>query len=111
MSSGAGFVKLFNGKDLSGWKGLVANPVKRAEMSEATLAKEQKKADERMHEGWHAEDGNMIFSGIGDNICTVEEYGDFEMFVDWLIRSEERRVGKEVVSTGSSRGVPYNYKN
>src|SRR3546814_20399350 len=51
MSSGAGFVKLFNGKDLSGWKGLVANPVKRAEMSEATLAKAQKKADERMHEG------------------------------------------------------------
>src|SRR3546814_11995243 len=88
MSAGAGFVKLFNGKDLSGWKGLVANPVKRAEMSEATLAKEQKKADERMHEGWHAEDGHLIFSGHGDNICTVEEYGDFEMFVDWQIEKD-----------------------
>src|SRR3546814_20174031 len=88
MSSGAGFVKLFNGKDLSGWKGLVANPVKRAEMSEATLAKDQKKADERMHEGWHADDGHLIFRGQGDNSGTVEEYGDFGMLVDWQIEKD-----------------------
>src|SRR5690606_35153606 len=33
MPQDEGFVSLFNGKDLSGWKGLVANPIKRASMS------------------------------------------------------------------------------
>ncbi|TCS86735.1 HEAT repeat protein [Anseongella ginsenosidimutans] len=88
MPADDGFVKLFNGKDLSGWKGLVANPIERAKMSAATLAKEQEKADERMREGWYAEDGNLIFTGHGDNICTVEEYGDFEMFIDWQIEAD-----------------------
>ena len=34
---------LFNGKDLNGWKGLVANPRKGAEMSPEELAEAQKK--------------------------------------------------------------------
>ena len=39
----AGFVALFNGKDLSGWKGFVADPPQRAKMSSEELAAEQKK--------------------------------------------------------------------
>lgn len=88
MPAGEGFVQLFNGKDLSGWKGLVADPIKRAKMDAATLAKEQEKADQRMREGWYAEDGKLIFTGHGDNICTVDQYGDFEMYVDWQIEKE-----------------------
>ena len=34
-----GFVSLFNGKDLTGWKGLVSNPIARGKMSEAELEK------------------------------------------------------------------------
>ena len=30
-----GFIRLFNGEDLSGWKGLVKNPVARSKMSPA----------------------------------------------------------------------------
>jgi HEAT repeat protein len=85
MPAGDGFVSLFNGKDLSGWKGLVANPVIRAKMDESTLAKEQQKADDIMRKGWYAKDGILNFGGEGQNICTDKKYGDFEMFVDWKI--------------------------
>ncbi|MEO6963846.1 MAG: DUF1080 domain-containing protein, partial [Puia sp.] len=88
LPSGEGFVSIFNGKDLAGWKGLVANPVERAKMDAATLEKEQKKADARMLTGWSATNGDLLFSGNGDNLCTQKEYGDFEMFVDWKIEKE-----------------------
>lgn len=88
MPAGEGFVAMFNGKDLTGWKGLVANPVKRAKMDAATLQKEQAKADEKMRTGWKAENGELIFTGEGDNLCTVKKYGDFEMFVDWKITKD-----------------------
>ena len=81
----AGFTALFNGKDLSGWKGLVADPPKRAKMSADELAKAQVAADEKMRRHWRVEDGALVFDGAGDSLCTAEDYGDFEMFVDWKI--------------------------
>ncbi|TKT91856.1 family 16 glycoside hydrolase [Dyadobacter frigoris] len=88
MPAGDGFVSLFNGKDLTGWKGLVENPIARGKMSADTLAAKQKKADEVMKTGWAAKDGDLVFSGHGDNLCTVKQYGDFEMYVDWKIESK-----------------------
>jgi hypothetical protein len=80
-----GFVALFNGEDLTGWKGLVADPPARAKMSPEQLAAGQVKADERMREHWKAENGELVFDGKGDNLCTKKDYGDFEMLVDWKI--------------------------
>lgn len=80
-----GFVALFNGKDLTGWKGLVENPEKRAAMSEEELAAAQKVADEKMRAHWKVEDGAFVFDGKGDSISTDKDYADFEMFVDWKI--------------------------
>lgn len=88
MPADDGFVSLFNGKDLSGWKGLVANPLVRAKMDQSTLTREQEKADEIMQKGWYAKDGILNFSGKGENICTDKKYGDFEMFVDWKITKD-----------------------
>lgn len=85
MPKGEGFVSLFNGKDLTGWKGLVANPIARAKMHPDTLASKQVKADEVMRKGWVVKDGELVFTGHGDNLCTVKKYGDFEMYVDWKI--------------------------
>lgn len=85
MPKGEGFVSLFNGKDLTGWKGLVANPVARAKMHPDTLTAKQAKADEVMRKGWIVKDGELVFTGHGDNLCTVKKYGDFEMYVDWKI--------------------------
>ena len=80
-----GFEPLFNRKDLYGWKGLVADPVKRVRMSEAELAAAQKKADEIMRQHWQVIDGVLAFDGRGESLCTAKDFCDFELFVDWKI--------------------------
>ncbi|MFC1782387.1 DUF1080 domain-containing protein [Planctomycetota bacterium] len=80
-----GFTALFNGKDLTGWKGLVADPPKRAQMSPEELAATQKEADAKMHEHWKVEGGVLVFDGKGASLCTIRDYEDFEMLVDWKI--------------------------
>ena len=84
----AGFVALFNGKDLTGWKGLVGNPKSRAAMTPEKLAAAQKKADERAAKNWTVKDGELVFSGKGQSLCTARDYGDFEMYVDWKIKAK-----------------------
>ncbi|MCX5770709.1 MAG: DUF1080 domain-containing protein [Candidatus Hydrogenedentes bacterium] len=83
-----GFTPLFNGKDLTGWKGLVGNPETRAKMSPEQLAAEQAKADEAMRAHWKAEDGIIVFDGKGDSLCTAKDYANFELLVDWKILPE-----------------------
>ena len=86
MPKEKGFVAIFNGKDLTGWKGLVEDPIKRAAMKPEELAKAQVKADEIMRRDWSVEDGLLVFDGPAyDNICTVKQYGDIEMYVDWKL--------------------------
>jgi len=81
----AGFVSLFDGKSLHGWKGLVADPPKRAGMKAGELAAAQAEADEDMRKHWRVVDGVLSFDGKGHSLCTAKDYGDFEMFVDWKI--------------------------
>ncbi|MDR1454347.1 MAG: DUF1080 domain-containing protein [Tannerella sp.] len=86
MPKEKGFVSIFNGKDLTGWKGLVENPIARAKMKPAELAKRQAKADEQMRKDWIVENGLLAFVGSGyDNLCTEKQYGDFEMYIDWML--------------------------
>ncbi|BBD44688.1 MAG: DUF1080 domain-containing protein [Petrimonas sp.] len=80
-----GFVSIFNGKNLDGWKGLVENPIKRAKMTPKELAAAQVKADAAAKTGWVIENGELLFTGKGDNLCTNKQYGDFEMLVDWKL--------------------------
>lgn len=80
-----GFKALFNGRDLSGWKGLVGSPPERAQMSPEELAQAQEAADRRMREHWKVEDGVLVFDGRGENLCTAQDYSDFELWVDWKI--------------------------
>ena len=83
-----GFYTMYNGQDLRGWKGLVANPVKRRQLSADTLALLQVKADEIMRSGWEAKGEELHFTGHGDNLCSVKDYQDFEMYVDWKIEKD-----------------------
>ena len=84
-----GYESLFNGKDLTGWKGLVQNPIARAKMKASQLAAAQVKADEVMRQDWVVENGCLTYVGNGyDNICTEGQYGDFEMLVDWRLDAE-----------------------
>lgn len=93
MDAGEGFVQLFNGTDLTGWKGLVADPIKRAKMDESTLAAEQAKADAKMKDSWKVVNGELQFQSHGDNLATVKKYGDFEMLVDWKIIDDKKGEG------------------
>jgi 3-keto-disaccharide hydrolase len=100
-----GYTALFNGKDLTGWKGLPlkanANPKKgkgaayvamtmpeRLKASPEELAEAQKRGDESAHEHWKVEDGVLVFDGKGQNLCTAKDYGDFELYVDWKIKEK-----------------------
>jgi len=80
-----GLVPMFNGKDLSGWQGLVENPITRKKMDSKELAKKQAEADLKLKNNWSVKDGCIVFNGAGDNLCSVKQYGDFEMVVDWRI--------------------------
>jgi HEAT repeat protein len=86
MPASEGFVSMFNGKDLSGWQGLVENPIARAAMSPEVLKAKQKEADAKLPLNWTVVDGEIRFTGTGyENLCSVQDYADFEMWVDWRI--------------------------
>ncbi len=102
MPKSESFISLFNGKDLSGWKGLVENPIKRNAMSAQELSKKQVAADQDMQASWTAEDGLLIFGGKGDNIATDKQYGDFELLVDWKLDPQ----GEEPDAGIYLRGTP-----
>jgi HEAT repeat protein len=80
-----GFVPLFDGRGLDGWKGLVVDPPARAKMTPEELQIAQAAADESMRAHWRAADGVLAFDGKGESLCSVKDYGDFEMLVDWKI--------------------------
>ena len=81
-----GFTSLFNGEDLTGWKGLVGSPAKRAAMSATDLALVQTKANELARANWKVEDGLLVYRGTNyDNLCTVKDYVNFELLADWKV--------------------------
>jgi hypothetical protein len=79
-----GFVALFNGKDLSGWKGAVPFN-QRAKLSPEEFAKAQKAADEKAFAHWTVKDGVLHYDGKGTSLTPVKDYGNFEWLVDWKI--------------------------
>jgi HEAT repeat protein len=85
MPADEGFKPIFNGKDLTGWQGLVENPIARAKMRGVDLERKQAEANVMVPANWSVKDGCIWFNGKGDNLCSVAEYGDFEMLVDWKI--------------------------
>ncbi len=80
-----GFENLFNGINLTGWKGLVSNPIARSKMTAQQLLETQAKVDAKIKTDWVVKDRLLVFTGHGDNLCTQKQYGDFELFVDWKI--------------------------
>ena len=84
-----GFTALFNGKNLTGWKGLLNspndNPIKRAALTPKQRAEAQQEADDDMRAHWRVENGEIVFDGMGRSLCTAKDYADFEMIVDWKI--------------------------
>lgn len=81
-----GFTSMFNGKDLTGWKGLVGDPKKRAAMSAAALSAAQAKADALAAANWLVEDGTLVYRGTNyDNLVSAKDYVNFEFLAEWKI--------------------------
>jgi hypothetical protein len=87
-----GFTALFNGRDLSGWRGgstydhrkLLELP---AAERDALIAKWTASMT-MLKEGkphWRAENGVLVNDGAGDYATTVRDYGDFEFLVDFKL--------------------------
>jgi hypothetical protein len=69
---------------------LVANPIARSKMNDTALKAAQIKADIKMRSDWVVKDGLLNFTGNsnGENLATIKQYGDIEMFVDWRIQEK-----------------------
>ncbi|MBM4070870.1 MAG: DUF1080 domain-containing protein [Planctomycetes bacterium] len=81
-----GFTALFNGKDLSGWQGLIELP-RRDKMSADERKKAQKAANDKFLPHWTVKDGVIHYDGKGQSLQTVKDYGDFELYCDWKIEA------------------------
>jgi hypothetical protein len=79
-----GFIALYNGKDLDGWRGgdtqdhrkyLAMSPEARAQQDADWTA------DMKLH--WRADGDELVSDGKGKFATTVKEFGDFELRVDY----------------------------
>jgi hypothetical protein len=78
-----GFVALWNGKDLTGWQGLVEFP--KRDKDPQKYAAQIKAANDKYLPHWTVKDGVLCYDGKGQSLQTVKDYGDFELLVDWKI--------------------------
>ncbi len=80
-----GFTSLFNGHDLDGWEGIVADPPQISHMTADNIAAARGPADQRMHRHWSVQDGVLTFGGQVAGLCTARDHRDFELLADWKI--------------------------
>ena len=93
-----GFTSLFNGKDLTGWQGLVELP-KRLKMNPAQRQAAQKVANAKYLPHWTVRNGILHYDGRGQSLQTARDYRNFELWVDW-------KIGKKGDSGIYLRGCP-----
>ena len=87
----AGFTALFNGKDLSGWRGRKPNfdPAVERQFTKPELNALQTiwNADRDAHWKVDVAKGEIVSDGNNPHLATEQTYGDFELWVDWLMVS------------------------
>lgn len=88
----AGFTALFNGRDLSGWRGgtthdhralLELPAAERAALIAKWTASLTEQKDGKPH--WRAEGGALFNDGFGGYATTERDYGDFELLLDYKL--------------------------
>jgi len=89
-----GWIPLFNGKDLTNWKGVTKqegfdSPVKRAAATPEKRAEMQKLADADAQLHWTVSNGVLCFDGKGFSLATAKDYANFELWCDWRLLTKK----------------------
>ena len=86
-----GFANLFNGRDLAGWRGRQQDysPYEEAKLSPEQLAEKQQQWNADLAKHWRVDEKTheIVNDGHGVYLTTDKDYGDFEMYADWLMVS------------------------
>jgi hypothetical protein len=86
-----GFTALFNGKDLSGWRGRQPDYDPRAEaaLPKEELADKQAQWNTTRDLHWRVDTakGEIVSDGQRPHLATAHDFGDFELYVDGLMVS------------------------
>jgi len=86
-----GFTALFNGQDLSGWHGRQPDysPHEQAKLTPQELAEKRAAWDAERDRHWHVDAATyeLVSDGQPPHLATGQSYGDFELYVDWLMVS------------------------
>lgn len=90
-----GFVAIFNGKDLTGWCGRKqCDPVEFNHLKESERHELQVAADADLAKHWRVDDGEIVNDGHGVFCTTEDDYGNFELLIDW-----------KMVESGTDSGI------
>jgi len=86
-----GFTALFNGKDLTGWRGRQPNynPEEEAALTKEARAEKQAQWNAARDAHWKVDTAKreIVSDGQSPHLATEKDYGDFELYVDWLMVS------------------------
>jgi len=86
-----GFTPIFDGHDLSGWRGRQPNydPAAEAALSKEERAAKQAEWNAARDAHWRVDAAKqeIVSDGQSPHLATVKDYGDFELYVDWLMVS------------------------
>jgi hypothetical protein len=86
-----GFTALFNGKDFAGWRGRQPNydPAAEAALPAAERAAKQAEWNAARDAHWRVDAATqeIVSDGQSPHLATIQDYGDFELHVDWLMVS------------------------
>jgi 3-keto-disaccharide hydrolase len=80
----SGFIGIFNGKDLAGWRGGdTFDHRKYLDMPEDKRAAQDAAWTDDMTKHWSVQNGEFVNDGHGKYATTEKDYGDFELLVEY----------------------------